>query len=227
MLLQDIVPWGRTAREYQQMFDLCPRDLNLSLLGCGDGPASFNAQLTAQGCRVVSVDPIYHFSKIEIARRVEETYATVLSQVAVFKEHYVWQTFATVEELGQARMQAMEAFLADYELGKLQGRYLPQALPDLDFVDNQFDLSLCSHLLFLYSEHLSQDFHEAALRELLRVSAEVRVFPLLTLKGSLSAHLLPVTQALETSGFTIEIRSVGYEFQKGGNQMLRIYKEPS
>ena len=33
------------------MFDLSAADLGRRILGCGDGPASFNAELTAQGGR--------------------------------------------------------------------------------------------------------------------------------------------------------------------------------
>ena len=45
------------------------------------------------------------------------------------------------------------------------------------FADREFDLALCSHLLFLYSEQLTADFHLASIRELCRVAGEVRVFP--------------------------------------------------
>ena len=53
------------------------------------------------------------------------------------------------------------------------------ALPDLPFDDGAFDLALSSHLLFLYSEQFDLGFHVRALEEMLRVAAEVRVFPLL------------------------------------------------
>lgn len=59
MKLDDVVPWGRTLAEYELMFNLSEVDLNLKILGCGDGPASFNAEMTKQGHRVVSIDPIY------------------------------------------------------------------------------------------------------------------------------------------------------------------------
>lgn len=44
-----------------------------------------------------------------------------------------------------------------------------------------FDLAVCSHLLFLYSEHLSEDFHVESIKELCRVAGEARIFPLLEL----------------------------------------------
>jgi hypothetical protein len=49
MELKEIVPWGRTLAEYQLMFDLSEVDLKSKILGCGDGPASFNTEMTAQG----------------------------------------------------------------------------------------------------------------------------------------------------------------------------------
>jgi hypothetical protein len=44
-----IVPWGRSFDEYRQMFALTEADLGGRLVGCGDGPASFNAEATRRG----------------------------------------------------------------------------------------------------------------------------------------------------------------------------------
>ena len=41
----------------------------------------------------------------------------------------------------------------------LMNRYPAQALPSLNFDDGWFDLTLCSHLLFLYSDQLPFEFH--------------------------------------------------------------------
>ena len=78
--LEDVVPWGRSFDEYAAMFALSDADLRGRILGCGDGPASFNALLTRRGGRVVSVDPLYRVSAEEIRRRIGETYATVMEQ---------------------------------------------------------------------------------------------------------------------------------------------------
>jgi hypothetical protein len=43
------------------MFSLGDRDLGLKILGCADGPASFNAEATQIGLQVVSCDPLYAF----------------------------------------------------------------------------------------------------------------------------------------------------------------------
>jgi ubiquinone/menaquinone biosynthesis C-methylase UbiE len=119
-------------------------------------------------------------------------------------------------------MKAMQAFLADFNTGLEQGRYVPAELPNLPFFAGTFDLALCSHFLFLYSEHCDAQFHIEALRELCRVAQEVRIFPLLELSGAPSRHLPEVLSALEAGGYIVQIEPVNYEFQKGGNQMLRL-----
>ncbi|MFM2303971.1 MAG: hypothetical protein RLZZ135_1381, partial [Cyanobacteriota bacterium] len=112
-----------------------------------------------------------------------------------------------------------------YESGKVAGRYLHQSLPSLEFFDDQFELCVCSHLLFLYSEQLSLDFHVNSIHELLRVASEVRIFPLLKLDGEPSSYLELVLENLSNKGCSVQIQSVDYEFQKGGNRMLRISRQ--
>nr|MDZ8059824.1 SAM-dependent methyltransferase [Nostoc sp. EkiNYC01] len=222
MKLNEVVPWGRTLEEYKLMFDLSEADLNTQILGCGDGPASFNAEMTTLGNSVVSVDPIYQFSAEQIKQRVQEIYEPVISQVKQNAHRYIWKNFHDADELGQARLAAMERFLLDYEVGKVEGRYLFQVLPNLRFADGQFKLCVCSHLLFLYSEQLPLDFHIASIHELLRIAQEVRIFPLLKLDGEPSPYVEPVIQELTSKRFNVQVQSVAYEFQKDGNQMLKV-----
>lgn len=222
MKLEEVVPWGRTLEEYKSMFSLSETDLNAKILGCGDGPASFNAEMTELGHSVMSIDPIYQFSAKQIEQRVRATYEPVISQVKQNPSKYIWKSFPNADELGKARLSAMERFLLDYESGKKEGRYLHQSLPILEFADDQFELCLCSHLLFLYSEQLSLDFHVASIYELLRIAPEVRIFPLLKLDGEISPYLELILEDLSNKGYEAQIQPVSYEFQKGGNQMLRI-----
>jgi len=136
------------------MFLLTDKDRARTILGCGDGPASFNAELSRAGGSVVSVDPIYRFSREKIRQRIVEAYPQVMAQLSRNFSDYLWTKLGGVEELGQIRMQAMEMFLSDYEAGKKTGRYLATSLPTLPFMDKAFDLALCSHYLFLYSAHI-------------------------------------------------------------------------
>jgi ubiquinone/menaquinone biosynthesis C-methylase UbiE len=108
--------------------------------------------------------------------------------------------------------------LSDFELGFEEGRYIAAELPNLPFKDNTFDLALCSHFLFLYSDHLDLDFHIKAIDEMLRVASEVRIFPVVDLNANRSVHL----DAIMENFPNCELIKVNYEFQKGGNQMLLI-----
>ena len=130
--------------------------------------------------------------------------------------------FANPDELGKARLKAMELFLADFGRGKREGRYITASLPILPFDEKRFDLALCSHLLFLYSEQLSLDFHLKSIHELCRVAREVRIFPLLDLARNRSAYVDPICEQMEKQGHKVDICYVNYEFQRGGNQMMKI-----
>lgn len=220
--LDKVVPWGRCYQEYVKMFSLSDTDLKRHILGCGDGPASFNASLTEQGGNIISLDPIYHFNTLQIKQRITETYTVVLEQLRNNKSDFIWDEIQSVEELGAIRLSAMELFLLDYEMGKNAGRYIAGELPSLPFKNQVFDLALSSHFLFLYSEHLSAEFHLLAVREMLRVAREVRIFPIVTLNGKPSSHMPFVIDALKNQRVNVEICKVNYEFQRGANQMLLI-----
>jgi hypothetical protein len=219
--LSEVVPWGRSFSEYKEMFSLTSDDIRKKILGCGDGPACFNAELSANGGNVISIDPIYQFSAVQIQSRIEEVYPKMMDQVSRNKEDYVWESIRDVKELGQVRMEAMRAFLNDYENAQETGRYLNASLPMLPFENAEFDLALCSHYLFLYGDHVNQEQHVESMKELCRVAKEVRVYPLLSISNNkMSPHLAPVMEALEQGGIVVSLASVKYEFQKGATEML-------
>ena len=219
------MPWGRSLAEYVEMFALSERDLAKRILGCADGPASFNAEMTARGYRVVSCDPLYVFNSRELRQRFDETFETMMAQMPAKRDNFVWDTIPSIQALGELRTAAMEAFLRDFALDRGNNRYVVSALPRLAFADGAFDLALCSNFLFLYSEHLGEAFHVAALRELCRIATEARVFPLVDLDGQVSPHLGPALTALRRAGFHATVRGVPYEFLKGANEMLVIEKQ--
>ncbi len=220
--LDQVVPWGRSFDEYRRMFALSDVDLERRILGCGDGPASFNAEATRRGTSVVSCDPLYRCQAGQIRARIDATADEVLRQTRDNAGEFVWRAIRSVEELGRLRHAAMNDFLHDYPAGKAAGRYLDAELPRLPFEDRAFDLALCSHLLFLYSAQLDEAFHRAAAREMCRVAGEVRIFPLLALGATPSPWVGPVTDELRASGFEVSIECVDYEFQRGADRMMRI-----
>jgi len=219
--LSEVVPWGRSLSEYQKMFSLTDNDLKKKILGCGDGPASFNAELNSKGGSVTSIDPIYQFSLGQIRSRIEEVYPEIMEQVSKNRADYVWNDITSIEYLGRVRLEAMNTFLRDYEENQRSRRYINASLPTLPFEDGAFELGLCSHYLFLYSEHVSLNEHIQSMKELCRVAREVRVYPLLTLgNNEESPHLCPVMAELERDAINMSLVSVNYEFQKGATKMI-------
>jgi hypothetical protein len=222
--LDEIIPWGRTAREYELMFDLAEVGAVSSILGCGDGPAGFNAEMTSRGFSVISCDPIYVFSPAQIRRRFEASVEPVMSQVRARPGDYVWTHHRDPDDLLRNRQAAIGAFLADFGAEDAGKRYMAGELPNLPFADNSFDLAVCSHLLFLYSKLLSLDFHLRSVFELCRVAREARIFPLTGLNGEPSPHLVPLERELRERGLRVEIVKVHYQLQPNGDQMMRIWR---
>ena len=222
MKLDKVVPFGRSLDEYVHMFDLTPDDLTSRILGVGDGPAGFNAELTARQGNVTSVDPLYEFSADAIKAQFHRVVDNIIDQVKASPDDWAWRYHASPEQLREARIEALETFAGDFVKGKIAGRYVSGALPQLPFKDKQFDLALCSHFLFLYSDHFDAGFHYTAIQEMLRVAGEVRIFPLLTLMAEKSPHLAVVSGRLVEQGFTVAVRKTRYELQRGGNEMLVI-----
>ncbi|KXX66829.1 hypothetical protein [Flammeovirga sp. SJP92] len=222
--LKNTVPWGRTLEEYQSLFNLTATDLKKKIISFGDSPASFNAEMTAHGNTVTSIDPIYQFSKDAIENHIQETKDVVMQQIRANQDNFVWSSIASPDELEKIRMGAMADFVEDFETGKSQNRYIHHELPNpLDFKDQSFDLGLSSHFLLLYSQ-LGLEFHIQSISEMLRLCKEVRLFPLLNLDAETSEVLEGITQHFQ-SEYHIQIINVEYEFQKGGNQMMVIRKK--
>lgn len=225
--LDRVIPWGRCLDEYIGMFHLTSADRKLKILDCAGGPASFNAEMTRQGNQVISCDPVYEFSAVEIADRIQETYQRVIDGVRANVDDYLWTNIESPTKLGEVRMAAMQQFLADFPQGIEEGRYVTGELPILPFENDQFDLALCSHFLFTYSDQFTEEFHRESIREMCRIAREVRIFPLLKISGEPSPFLAPIIEELKRQGYKVEVQDVSYEFQKGGDQLLRVWSMAS
>jgi hypothetical protein len=126
-----VVPRGRSLDEYARIFDLTPRYLRGRILDCGGGPASFNAEATAAGHRIVSCDPLYRHSADDIRRRAEESSGALLENARAHRDRFVWREIRSPDHPGEVRMAAMGRFLADYPSGLAEGRYRTGKLPYL------------------------------------------------------------------------------------------------
>jgi hypothetical protein len=222
--LKNAVPWGRSLEEYIKIFKLTDSDLNTRIISFGDGPASFNSEMTKLDKMVVSLDPIYQFTKAELKQRIDETKETVIEQTRLNQENFVWKSIKNIDELEQIRMGAMANFIDDFEIGKEQQRYIYHELPtQTKYNSQEFDLGLSSHFLILYSQ-LGLDFHIQSISEILRICKEIRIFPILNLNATKSEVLEDII-AHFNSDFIVTIEKSDYEFQKNGNEMLVIKRK--
>ncbi len=216
------VPWGRSFGEYQAFFALDGLMPGTRALDCGAGPSSFAVEAAERNLSVCAADPLYSIDAARIAQRIEEVRPTMLASIRQAQARFVWDHYGTPERQEGVRLAAMQRFLADFGARRRKAQYVAASLPALPFRDRTFDLALSSHFLLLYSKQFDLAFHLAAVRELLRVARSTRIFPLLDLDGLKSRHVEPLRQALAADGFESEIARVDYEFQKGGNEMLRV-----
>jgi len=84
-------------------------------------------------------------------------------------------------------------------------------------------LAMVSHFLFLYDKFLDYEFHRKTLLELLRVtSGEIRIFPVVDLRGERSKMADAIMHDDSFSRHGISIRHVDYEFMKNANEMMVI-----
>lgn len=218
-----VPPWGRNAAEYEAFFDLGDVGPSARVLDCGSGPASFTAEWSARGRFVVAADPVYRRRGHDIAADFEAVAGRMLEGTRQAYDRFVWDHYKSPEALVEERRNSLRKFVTDFDDQKRAGRYVAARLPELPFPTNCFDLVLCAHMLFLYSEEFTLEMHVASLKEMLRVGREVRVFPLLDMQGRRSDHLDAVMQALSTSA-KVEIVRVPFEFRRGDSWMLRVFQ---
>jgi len=223
--LKNIVLIGRTFDEYCRMFAL-DNDLLKSetILDVASGVSSFCAEANGKGYNVTASDKIYTSAPSEIEQKCASDLDAVIKQLPGVTDLYVWDYFKDIQSLKAQREKAYRSFIQYFKKhGK--GRYVPVDYPAADFTHDQFNISLVSHFLFLYEDRLDYDFHRRTVLELLRItSKEIRIFPIVNLKGKRSSLVKPLMDDKDFEPFQISIKKVGYEFMKGANEMMVMMK---
>lgn len=211
---------SRSLAEYRKMFQLTAHDLTRSIVDCPGGAASFTAEVNEAGGRVTACDPLYGEDAAAIG---ELSFADMRRANRYQRENpdeYVWTFFADPDEYLVARTLAGETFIR--HMTENPDDYVVASLPALPFADQTFELALSSHLLFAYADRLDRDFHLDSIRELARIAAEVRVFPLVPFGFPDNPDLPGVVGELRRGGLRAELVGVDYELQRGANTMLVI-----
>lgn len=219
--LGEIIVSSRPLDEYRAMFGLAEADLTAGpVLDCPGGAGPFGAEVRARGGAAVSADPAYALDAEALVARVRAGMERAFRYLDENREHYRWTFFRDPEDLRARREAALARFAADYR--GADERYVAAALPRLPFPAGGFRLALCGYLLFAYPDDLSHDDHLAALRELLRVAGEVRVYPLIDTAYRRYERLEDLRRRLADDGVESEVRRVDYELQRGGDEMLAL-----
>ena len=170
---------------------------------------------------MVAVDPAYARPTEEVLAEASGAVAAGATIIDLNSDAFVWDWYGSRGARADMRQRAREAFTDDYR--HHPGGYVPGSLPTLPFSDRSFDLALCSHFLFTWSDVFDEAWHEASLLELSRVATEVRVFPLVVQGSGAAVPYLPsLMNRLAGEGLDCRVVTVTYEFQRGANQMLVV-----
>jgi len=214
--------FGRSLAEYSQFFALDVAALRgRDVLDVAAGPSSFVAEACRRHVAAVAVDPLYGGAPGALATQVQHDYGRMFAQMRAKPRLFRLKSFPSIAAAETDRRAAAQRFLADYAVHFAHGRYVGAALPRLPFFDRAFDLVLCAHLLFIYAKRFDYDWHLAACRELVRVSAdEVRLHPVCGADGKPYPALPRLRRELREGGIASEVVRVNYEFFVGSGSML-------
>jgi len=219
--IDDFAFIGRTFTEYRRMFDLDPgRWVGNRVLDCPAGPCSFISEAQDRGIDACGVDTMYDRSPAVLSEICTADIETAMAALEGIEDLYVWEFYDDVSELAAYRELAASRFLRDYTHNG--ERYVAADLPTTPFGEDEFNLVLSAHFLFLYDDRLSRQFHLETAKELSRISRQLRIFPLHGFDAEQSDLVGDVVERLRSAGHTAEIRSVPFEFQQGGDEMLVV-----
>lgn len=223
--LENILITGRTFEEYKAFFNLEIEKLHgKKVLDCPSGASSFVSDAKTYGIEAKGTDILYRFSKEQIKQQGEKTIDLIYKDVSWMNGHN-FRFYKSIKNHRNHREEALKKFYNDFN----PNDYSYNELPKLDFKNNEFDLLLSSHFLFVYDDRFDYKFHKNSILEMLRVAKEVRIFSLVNFQNSkvkeeknFSSYFYKIIEDLKRLQCTIE--KVNFEFQPRAGYMLKIVK---
>lgn len=216
----------RGFAEYQAMFQLKEEELAAGpILDVAGGGSSFTAEASGKGYDATAADPRYAGNIGAWVEEAREEIEVSTAKLDGLKERFDWSYYGSLENHYGGRVKSLALFEEHVASAEGERRYVGGSLPELPFEDNRFSVVLCSHFLFLYAEQFGYEFHEAAIRELMRVckpGGTIRVYPLLSLKWEPYEKLNELMEVVRKAGGTPEIRESALPFIPGSDRMLNI-----
>lgn len=221
--LDDFLITGRTYEEYSAFFDLNTKMLtNKKVLDCPSGASSFISTARENKIDAHGTDVLYQFDVEDIEKQGRVSIDKIYEDIT-WMDGFSFDFYNSIENHRLYREEALEKFRENYNTEY----YRFNELPKLNFEDKSFDLLLSSHLLFVYDDRLDYEFHKKSILEMMRVSKELRIFPLVDFKNSkveeeknFSPYLYKIMDDLKE--FDMEVVKVDFEFQPRANYMLKI-----
>ncbi len=222
--LDRIVFYGRTYPEYLAIFGFDEENLaDKIILDCCAGASSFTETAHKKGMNVTALDPLYGLDPLTISSVGETDVEHVMEKLADSKDQFNWEYYGSMEERKRLARSALLEFSEGYPEGALKGRYVNGELPVLPFRDNHFDLAICAHFLFTYSDRFEYRFILASTLELMRVTKErVLIYPLLGTDGAEYVDLARLRADLANKGVETSTKRTRFSFQKGANLVLEL-----
>ncbi len=212
--LDHTVFFGRTWEESTGMYGLSEEGMRgKRILDCPGGPDAMVIEGINRGLDIVACDPQYSQTPEQLeALGLKEISETMIS---FQKDPNVAADQKQADAYEKLKLAALSSFLEAFR--GHPDRFITGSLPSLPFEDDTFDLSLSGHLLFVYSsleqgglmshDELDLDFHIAAVRELVRVSRQVRIFPTWSVNKPprRQAYVEPVMEAMAAEGHEVSL----------------------
>ncbi|WP_251365904.1 hypothetical protein [Coxiella-like endosymbiont of Rhipicephalus sanguineus] len=175
-----ISSWVHYLVDYQAIFAaLTHDDWEQKIL---DYPSrvSFNAEMyQAEYISLVSADSHYDLKLLDMSAHVDKVIQDLVTQLYITKIEFKNKARRPWKISSAFRIIIRNFFVNNYSQGRIEDRYQVAHLPCFSFKDFQFELVLCTDLLF----QSRQTSPQLVISELCQVSQEVRVFPLLDEKG--------------------------------------------
>jgi SAM-dependent methyltransferase len=196
------------------------------VLDVAGGASSFTAQLNVMGIPAFAVDPFYAGLTEDVITAANQEIDTSSAKIAANAGAYDWSFYGSPELHRQRREQSLVLFAEDFRSEDAGSRYYPASLPHLPFESNTFELVVCSHFLFLYADSFGEAFHTAAIAELLRVlkpGAELRIYPLVTLKWEACPFISSLLREFQGQ-VEVEYIMTGLPFMPVPSSLLRLVK---
>lgn len=218
--------FGYGMKDYEKLFHLEDTDWTKKILEVTDKLSLCNYESMKKHYSMTTLFPYFSLSKNGLRNHLEvcfesEKHAMLLEKHLI--ESHIPQELA---EYFSCQKADTETFLGDYPLGKKQGRYVDfEEVSELPFQDFQFELGLVFYYFFPDLEQKDTSFYVAMIRELVRISEEVRIFPLLNDIGESSPLLGPLLLSLQQQGFGVEVKQVTHPDYPKGNAILRVWAQ--